>query len=463
MGAIGPYELLEEIARGGMGIVYRARHRQLNRIVALKMILAGQLASDHEIQRFRAEAEAAAGLQHAGIVPIHEIGEERGIHYYTMPYVEGESLAQRLHEGPLEPLEAARLVRRITEAVVYAHGQRVIHRDLKPANILVDSRGEPRITDFGLAKSLDTGRQLTATGQVLGTLQFMPPEQAAARHDAVAEAADIYALGAILYATLTGRPPFQAPSHVELLLQVLEQEPAPPRRLEARVPRELEAICLRCLEKEPARRYASAAELLEDLDRYLTGEPVAAGRGSVAGVLRRWIRRQPMLAAHLGTLVLVESFRQTKYMFGADADYSSWRYHMTFSLLMVVWIAACFVFQWLLARPRTCEAARFLWSTADTVLVALCLSIARAPTELLFATFALLIVGSGIYFRVRLVVFTTFICISAPIVLLLLRPEAAPPGHYVAVFVAVLGTIGVIVGYHVQRLRVLGRYYERFR
>lgn len=461
-GAIGPYDLLDEIARGGMGIVYRASHRQLNRIVALKMILTGQLARGDEIERFRAEAEAAAGLQHAGIVPIHEIGEEGGIHYYTMPYVEGQSLADRLRRGPLAAPEAARLMRQVAEAVAYAHERRVIHRDLKPANILIDLSGKPRIADFGLAKSLDAGRQLTATGQVLGTLQYMSPEQAAAKHDSVAETADIYALGAILYATITGRPPFQATSHVDLLLQVLEQEPPPPRKLDQRIPRELEAICLRCLEKDPARRYRSAADLLDDLDRFLTDEPVAAARGGWRGLLRRWVRRQPMLAAHLGSLALIESLRQTKYMFGADVGYSGWNYHLTFSLLMAVWIVGCFGFQWLLSRPQTTEIARFVWSTADTLLVALCLLYARAPNELLFATFPLLVVTSGIYFRVRLVVYTTLHCIAAPVLLLVLRPQPAPPAHYVAIFVAVLAAIGMIVGYHVRRLRIMSQYYERF-
>lgn len=288
----GDYELLGEIARGGMGVVYRARQVRLNRRVALKMILAGQFASEADVQRFQSEAEAAAQLDHPGIVPIFEVGEHQGHHFFSMGLVEGESLAARLAGGPLAPALAAELVRKIAEAIQYAHERDVIHRDLKPANVLLDREGVPRVTDFGLAKRIADDSGLTATGQVLGTPGFMAPEQAAGRLDRIRSSVDIYSLGAILYATLTGRPPFQADNALDTLRQVLEQEPVPPRQLNPAIPRDLETICLKCIQKRPEARYGSAAELARDLGRFLNDEPIQARRPSSMERVRRWARKR---------------------------------------------------------------------------------------------------------------------------------------------------------------------------
>ncbi len=225
----GDYELLNEIARGGMGVVYKARQRKLNRVVALKMILAGQLAGPQDVQRFYSEAEAAAQLDHPGIVPIYEIGQHQGQHFFSMAYVPGASLAGKVKEGPLPQHEAAEVVRKIAQAVQYAHERGIIHRDLKPHNVLLDEQGEPKVTDFGLAKQVKGDSGLTATGAIMGTPSYMPPEQAAGKRE-VGPAADVYALGAILYHLLTGRPPFQAVNQLDIVLQVLEREPIPPRR-----------------------------------------------------------------------------------------------------------------------------------------------------------------------------------------------------------------------------------------
>jgi serine/threonine protein kinase len=300
----GDYDLLEQIARGGMGVVYKARQRSLNRIVALKLILSGQLASDDEIQRFHTEAEAAANLDHPGIVPIHEVGVREGQHFFSMGYVDGQSLAARISAGPLPPREAATLVRTVAEAVHYAHQAGVIHRDLKPANILLDRAGHPRVTDFGLAKRVQGDSHLTGTGQILGTPSYMPPEQAGASADQVGPASDVYALGAVLYAVLTGRPPFSAASPLDTVIQVLEQDPVSPRQLNAAVPRDLETIALKCLEKSPTRRYATAQDLADELGRYLAGEPIEARPISPDERLWRWCRRHPARAVAAGTVLL---------------------------------------------------------------------------------------------------------------------------------------------------------------
>jgi serine/threonine protein kinase/WD40 repeat protein len=293
----GDYEIIRELARGGMGVVFQARQISLNRVVALKMILAGQLADDSEIRRFYTEAEAAANLDHAGIVPIHEVGQHEGQHYFSMGFVEGESLAQRLALGPLPVREAAALMVKVAEAIEFAHQRGVIHRDLKPANILIDPSGNPRVTDFGLARKLKGDSGLTGSGQIVGTPSYMPPEQAGGNRGDVGPAADVYALGATLYALLTVRPPFQAASAMDTVLMVVGDEPVPPRRLNASIPRDLDVICVKCLEKSPARRYASASALADDLGRWLRHEPILARRASSAERLVRWARRRPAVAA----------------------------------------------------------------------------------------------------------------------------------------------------------------------
>ncbi len=299
----GEYELLEEIARGGMGVVFKARQVSLNRIVALKMILSGNLAGEEEISRFQVEAEAAAKLDHWGIVPIYEIGEHEGQHYFSMGLVEGDSLADRIRNGPLEPKQAAEQCRKITEAIAYAHTNGVIHRDLKPANVLLDLQGQPKITDFGLAKQVQGDSNLTATGAVMGTPGYMPPEQAKGDSDNIGTAADVYSLGAILYAMLTGHAPFQAANVMDTLRQVLEQEPVPPRQLNPSIDRDLQTICLKCLEKSAAKRYASADELVEELQRYLNGEPIHARPISWVERAFRWRRRNPAPAALITIVV----------------------------------------------------------------------------------------------------------------------------------------------------------------
>lgn len=314
------YELLEEIGRGGMGMVYKARQRSLNRTVALKMILRGELATPEDRTRFRTEAQAAAHLEHPNIVHVYEAGEQEGQAYFSMRFVEGETLAALLARGPLRPRDAARYLAAISRAVQYAHERGILHRDLKPSNILIDQNEEPHITDFGLAKRTSrTGgtpvppsfppAALTATGAILGTPAYMAPEQASNRRGTPSPLSDVYSLGVILYEMLTGRPPFQAPTPLDTLLLVLEQDPVPPRLFNPGVDADLEMICLKCIQKEPELRYASAGALAADLEAYLHGEPLSVRSGRLASVFNRTFRETPhaVVMENFGLLWMVHS------------------------------------------------------------------------------------------------------------------------------------------------------------
>jgi WD40 repeat protein/serine/threonine protein kinase len=293
----GDYKLLEEIARGGMGVVYKARQVSLNRVVALKMILAGQFASETEVDRFYAEARSAARLQHPNIVAIHEVGKHENQHYFSMDYIDGKSLSQIARESPLPAEKAAAYLKAIAEAIEFAHREGTLHRDLKPSNVLIDRFDQPQVTDFGLAKRIEGTAQLTATGTLAGTPSYMPPEQAGAHEGRLSPASDVYSLGALLYELVTGRPPFLADTLLATLNQVLNNEPVSPRLLNSKVPRDLETICLKCLQKSPAKRYNSAAELSRDIDRFLGGKPIHARPVSSAEHAWRWCRRNPVIAS----------------------------------------------------------------------------------------------------------------------------------------------------------------------
>ncbi len=334
---LGDYELIEEIARGGMGVVYRARQISLNRVVAVKVVLHGPFSSPEFVQRFRTEAAVVAGLQHPHIVAIHEVGQANDEHFFSMDYIAGQDLGELVREQPLPARRAAELLQTIAEAVHYAHQRGVVHRDLKPSNVLVDASGLPRITDFGLAKLVGTDAELTTTGQVLGSPGYIAPEQAAGRREEAGPAGDIYSLGAILYQLLTGRPPFQGETLPEVLLQVQTAEPVSPRRLNPSVPVDLQTICLKCLQKQPARRYGTAQELADDLERFLAHEPIQARPVGWPGRFARWCQRKPALAVMLGVC----------------------------GLLLVAIATGSPIFVWRINRERiTAETARKLETTA---------------------------------------------------------------------------------------------------
>jgi len=294
------YEMLAEIGRGGMGVVYKARQTGLDRLVAIKTILHAEHASADALQRFRTEAEAVARLQHPHILQIFDIGTHDGLPYCSLEYCPRGSLSAMLDGTPLPARDAASLIEKLAHAVHAAHEARIIHRDLKPSNILLSQDGEPKLADFGLAKRLDQPGE-TQTGAVLGTPSYMAPEQATGKKD-IGPGADIYALGAILYQLLTGRPPFKAATTVETIQQVIREEPAPPRQLNSRIPADLETICRKCLNKDPLKRYASAQTLADDLRRFLDGKPILARPTGNIERFVRWVRRNPVTASLSGTI-----------------------------------------------------------------------------------------------------------------------------------------------------------------
>jgi WD40 repeat protein len=296
------YEVLGELGRGGMGVVYQARHLGLNRVVALKMILSGAHAGDADLARFKTEAEAVARLQHPNIVQVFEVGEHQGLPFLALEFCSGGGLEKKLNSTPLPPKEAAALSEALARAMHAAHQAHVVHRDLKPANVLLAADGTPKVTDFGLAKKLDDVGQ-TASGAVMGTPSYMAPEQAGGKSKDIGPAADVYALGAILYECLTGRPPFKAATSLDTLMQVVADEPVPPSQLQPRTPRDLETICLKCLRKDPARRYATALDLAEDLRRYQAGEPIQARPVGRVERSAKWMKRRPAAAGLLAVSV----------------------------------------------------------------------------------------------------------------------------------------------------------------
>lgn len=457
--SFGDYELLEEIARGGMGVVYKARQKRLKRVVALKMILSGQFASASDRERFHQEAELAANLDHPHIVPIYEVGEHDGNHYFSMKLMDGGSLARRVRRDPADPKAAARLLVTVARAVDHAHQQGFLHCDLKPGNILLDAQGAPHVTDFGLARRFRDDSALTASGAVLGTPSYMAPEQASGRRQELTPAADVYGLGAILYELLTARPPFKAPTLMETVVQVLELEPQPPSQVRPDVPGELEKICLKCLEKSPKDRYPSAAALADNLERYLRGEDVE-GTGLLRR-LRRWTRREPELVSRLGGLAVMALLTQFNHMNTVNPSVGI---HVKVMLSLCLWAAASVGFQACLRRGWKADVVRLLWAGTDVALVTLILRILDGFQSSLLVGYPLLIAASGLWFRVRLVWFTTALAeIGYGLLYLdhLRQPHHAQSlAQYPNIFMAALAVTGFVVARQVKRIWALSTYYE---
>lgn len=509
---IGNYEILEEIDRGGMGIVFRALDRNLDRIVAVKMIRSGRLASDSDVQRFNAEARAAAKLDHPGIVPVHEVGTHEGHPYFSMAFIEGENLDAFHKRKKLSIEEACTLIKDVALAIDHAHENNLIHRDLKPANILMDKKGRPRITDFGLAKSLGSDDGLTGTGEIIGTINYMAPEQAAARNDQVNRPTDIYSLGAMLYFLCTGKPPFETDNPVDTLLRILDSEPTLASKVNAKVPHDVAVICMRCLEKDPKNRYQTARELVADIDRFLKGDPVEASKSNFLSRIRKWSRSEPSLVGHLVGLGLIELTRTFSYLIEIAFFDRTFGEYIQYTIIISVWAAACFLLQKLqnwLAEDE--QIIKFVWAATDIAFLTVVLLMAKGSvihsddgevggrvvwnlgiigqldngddsrnavtkesTEALnvgpkgshavgsigplYIAYPLVIVMSGFFSQVRLVTFTTIMCLISFAIVFVGHSIQSP--HFGVVGFAAIIAIGYVMCLLVHRIRLLNRLFE---
>jgi serine/threonine-protein kinase len=455
-GRVGDYELMGELARGGMGVVYKARHLGLNRLVALKMLLAGQFASETEVRRFRAEAQAAARLDHPHIVSIFEVGRHEGHAFYTMKLIEGDNLARHVARFAGDYPAAATLMVAIAHAVHHAHRRGLIHRDLKPSNILLDQERRPHITDFGLAKRTDDGGGscLTASGAVLGTPSYMAPEQAVGGE--VGPAADIYSLGAILYQLLTGRPPFRCATVAETLAQLIDHEPIPPRAIRPTIPPDLERVCLKCLEKRPADRFPSAAALAGDLERYLRGEKVHAGPSGRLRRLLRWARREPELAGRLAGQSLCLLITQLNFLYTPAPDVPL---YCGVTTVEAIWLTSAVVLHRFARRKHESEWVPMAWMSIDVALLTALLAIRVAGASSLVLGYALLIAVSGLWNRIRLVWLTTALSMLGYALLMcenwLLSDGPVDSNHHPNIILPGLVVLGFLIGQQVRRIRAL--------
>lgn len=457
----GNYELLEELGRGGMGIVYKARQKDLDRLVAVKVILAGRLATAEQVRRFRDEARAAAKVQHPGIVHIYEAGEVRGNHYFVMEYVAGSSLADIASAAPLDVETSAEMISAVARAVDHLHAHDIVHRDLKPSNILLDKQHRPYVTDFGLAMMTERLGDPSQAGTVAGTPNYMAPEQAAGAVAHIGPRTDVYCLGSVLYHLLTGRPPFKANTAMETLVRVMENEPPLPHRLNPAIPAELEMICLRCLEKKPKKRYATAGALADDLDRFLRGEAVEAQPPGLWHRLRSWSRRQPACAARVAGLAFCAVIAQARYQL---APHASLPVHLGVMSVLAVWLAGSMACQWMLGREQHAERGRWIWATMEVVFLTVLLRILDALISPLVASYAVLIAVAGLWLRERLVWVVTAASVFGYGLLVADAGQRRVPfstPHWHLIFVVVLIVLGAVVALQVHRFQRLSRYYRR--
>ena len=449
------YEVLEEIAHGGMGVVYKARQLRPNRLVAIKMIRSGVFASTGELERFLTEAEAAAQLDDESVVPVYELGEANGEPFIAMKYIDGENLETLLRQD--EPQRAdflEGLLLRVCRAVAGAHVRGIIHRDLKPSNILVDrTTGRPWITDFGLAKYLNKESNATVTGDVLGTPGYMAPEQALGDAAAASTATDVYGLGAILYRFLARQPPIQSNVNLAHAIELMrDHDVVSPRSIDRRVPKSLNSICMKCLEKDPSRRYPNAAELADDLQRFLDGEAVQARPLSWGRRLHRWARHRPGLAITWGSVGILYSYHLLCQVVGWHRDPT---FHFAATTVTVLMVAGAWLWQRLLTKTNAAAWVIYVWLTFDVTMVTMLLFAADSANSPLVILYHVLIAASVLRCRARLVGFVTALstasyCIHL-IFLQLADPAAVPPWTTCLPMLLSMFIIGIIQYFSLRR------------
>ena len=467
-----------------MGVVYKARQKRVKRLVALKMILTGQMASNEERERFLREAEMAANLDHPNIVPIYEVSESRGCPFFSMKLVDGESLSylikqKRQQQSGYDP-DAAQLTATVARAVHFAHERGFLHCDLKPSNILLETDGRPYVTDFGLAKRASEDSSLSISGAILGTPSYMAPEQASGSRRGLSPATDVYGLGAILYELLTGSPPFRNGTVMETVVEVLERDPLAPRELRPEIPKELETICLKCLEKNPRDRFPTAAALASELERHLQGEVIDTT--SLLPRLRRWHRREPELVARLGGLFLVALIAQFNYY---ALELRDFRHHYTIQGVLALWAISAVVFQMMTRAGWQADRVRVLQSAADILFLTLEIKlfervehalpeghpVVRFMTTLMVG-YPILVAASGLWWRTWLVWTTTAMAMAAYLWLYLDAAifwrggkflwSPSPDLEHSKIFLAGLLLVGYVVARQVKRILLLSQYYEHW-
>lgn len=443
----GDYELRGELGRGGMGVVYRAYQSSLDRTVALKLLTGSPFATPDQRRRFVQEARLAAKIRHPQIVTIHEVGELAGQPFFTMDLIQGTNLAAQLRQGPLPVDHAVRLMIIIAGAVDYLHQHGVLHRDLKPSNILLDPAGQPCLVDFGLARAVDEIHDPTVTGTVMGTPSYMPPEQAAGRVREIDERSDVYSLGTILYEMLCGQPPFVADSPFDTVLAVLEREPLPVRQWNKAVPKDVERICLRCLEKSPDRRYASARELAEDLERWTRGERPAFPSRSPVFQLSRTVRRHPAAAYRLLGLLPTIVIILLRCLFVPDG----WNFYLPMLAGLSAWTALSLAWERLSLQPGGQVWAAYAFLTTDIVMLTGVLHVLRAADVPHVAAYVLIVLMAGLSLNRRLI-WVAGIGTVLGYLLLVARSEVAPAWHVPVIVVILLSCCTAVTDYQVRRL-----------
>ncbi len=450
----GHYLLLGKLGDGSQGVVYRATDLRLNRVVALKTLRAGALATESERARFQIDANALASLDHPLVVPIFDVGDVAGMPYFTMRLIDGDSLSDRIDQYKGDFQRIGRLLATIARTVHEVHGRGILHRDLKPSNILLDRSGTPHVADFGLALRPESDQQFDRTGVIVGTASYMSPEQAQGKVRDLTPATDLYSLGAILYELLTGQPPFRAKTTMETVVLVLERDPVPPRQLWSEIPRDLEQICLKCLEKDPSERYPSTEALADDLDRFGQGEVVDAQRLSPWSRIRRWYRREPKLAFGLFGLAGIQSLVCLHLLTGQDQDHN-W----SVPILLVFWAVLKFAFQHLSRFKRLGRYIPPAWIITDMILYTIALYLVDGVTSSLVVGFPLLIALAGFWARADLVWIATGFAIAGYSGLQFVCTTDGSSNHFPDIVIAAMLIIGISVAHQVKRLRSLIQFY----